>query len=175
TSLLEKAAKLGFKTTYDLLSVDGAGQRMHLIRDGNVRRTWTVSTARAGFGNRDMSFKTPTGFHRVEDRIGAGAPLGRVFISREPTDRIWSPGDTDMDDLILTRILRLRGLEPNSNLGNGTDSYRRYIYIHGTNHEDQLGQPVSQGCIRMSNLDVVECFDEIVDRTCWCWIGAPDA
>jgi lipoprotein-anchoring transpeptidase ErfK/SrfK len=36
---------------------------------------------------------------------------------------------------------------------------QRYIYIHGTHDEERIGQPVSHGCIRMTNADVVELFD----------------
>jgi lipoprotein-anchoring transpeptidase ErfK/SrfK len=36
---------------------------------------------------------------------------------------------------------------------------QRFIYIHGTPDESQLGEPLSHGCIRMSNDDVIELFD----------------
>ncbi len=35
----------------------------------------------------------------------------------------------------------------------------RYIYIHGTNQEQSIGQPASNGCIRMRNADVIRLFD----------------
>ena len=37
----------------------------------------------------------------------------------------------------------------------------RYIYIHGTNHEDALGQPVSHGCVRMANADMIDLFERL--------------
>jgi len=36
---------------------------------------------------------------------------------------------------------------------------QRYIYIHGTPDESHLGKPLSHGCIRMSNNDVIELFN----------------
>jgi lipoprotein-anchoring transpeptidase ErfK/SrfK len=41
------------------------------------------------------------------------------------------------------------------------NSYQRYIYIHGTNHEDRIGTPASHGCVRMKNSDVAELYDLI--------------
>ncbi len=46
------------------------------------------------------------------------------------------------------------------------DTFRRYIYIHGSPDDATLGQPGSHGCIRMSNRDVVELFDRVP-------VGAP--
>ena len=41
----------------------------------------------------------------------------------------------------------------------------RYIYLHGTNQERLLGQPVSHGCIRFSNKDIIELFDQVEEGT----------
>ena len=86
-------------------------------------------------------------------RIGEGAEEGSVFVSREPTGEMWR-GEARDDDLILTRILTLDGLEEGINRGPGHDSLARYIYLHGTNHELLLGRPTSHGCVRLSNADV---------------------
>ena len=65
----------------------------------------------------------------------------------------------DTEDFVTTRILWLDGLdEENANTRD------RYIYIHGTRHEDGIGTPDSHGCIRMRNADVVELFN-LVDET----------
>ncbi|MBC8423299.1 L,D-transpeptidase [bacterium] len=37
----------------------------------------------------------------------------------------------------------------------------RFIYIHGTNHENRIGEAVSHGCIRMSNTDVIHLFQNV--------------
>ena len=106
--------------------------------------------------------RTPPGWHRIRQRIGAGAESGTVFESREPTGAVWNGEERD-DDLILTRILTLDGLEEGVNRGAGRDSLARYIYVHGTNHEPLLGRPVSHGCVRMSNADVTALFDAVVE------------
>jgi UDP-N-acetylmuramate--alanine ligase len=78
-------------------------------------------------------------------------------MSREPTGETWR-GEARDDDLILTRILTLDGLEDGVNRGPGHDSLERYIYLHGTNHERLLGRPASHGCVRFSNDDVCALF-----------------
>jgi lipoprotein-anchoring transpeptidase ErfK/SrfK len=47
------------------------------------------------------------------------------------------------------------------NAGGEVDSYERYIYMHGTNHEEKLGTPFSGGCIEMRNLEIIALFEEI--------------
>ena len=137
--------------------------------------SYPVSTSRNGVGAVRGSHQTPTGWHEVADRIGAEAQPGQVFENRLPVEGIlneseWtSKGDTDR---ILSRILRLRGLEDGANRGGDVDTYDRFIYIHGTNQEHLLGSPASHGCIRMGNADVIELFDRIGNHTAWCWIGA---
>jgi UDP-N-acetylmuramate--alanine ligase len=143
-----------------LLVVDVERQRAILVADGTPVDAWPVSTARAGIGGKEGSFRTPPGWHRVKQRIGAEAKAGAVFVSREPTGEIWTGAARD-DDLILTRILTLDGTEDGVNRGPGRDSLERYIYIHGTNHESLLGRAASHGCVRMANADVCRLFDEI--------------
>jgi lipoprotein-anchoring transpeptidase ErfK/SrfK len=58
----------------------------------------------------------------------------------------------------MSRIMWLEGMEPGRNKGGYVDTYQRYIYIHGTNHEGDIGTPSSIGCIRMRNQDIVELF-----------------
>ncbi len=146
------------------LLVDVAGQRLLLLdgADGPVRQ-WPVSTAAAGVDARQDSGGTPPGVHRIGRRIGEGAAPGTVFVSREPTGEVWRPGDADDRDLILTRILTLEGCEAGVNQGPGVDSAERYIYIHGTNHEQDVGAPCSHGCVRLTNAGVGELFAEAAE------------
>lgn len=129
---------------------------------GQVVRRYPVSTAAKGAGEAQGSFQTPRGRHLVRAKIGAGCPLGTVFSGRRPTGEIWTP---ELDaaypgrDWILTRILWLSGCEPGFNRLGAVDTMRRYIYIHGTADSARLGEPVSHGCIRMSNHDIVDLFD----------------
>jgi hypothetical protein len=161
-----------------LLVVEVAGQRLQVVRNGAVERSFPVSTSRHGTGQRENSFRTPLGLHEVADRYGDGLPLGTVFKSREPAGEALPPecwSEADPRDLILTRILHLRGLEQGFNLGPGIDSFERFIYIHGTNHENLLGAPASHGCIRMGNRDVSTLFNLVRDLPVWCWIHGGSA
>ncbi len=143
-----------------LLVVDVECQRVTLLVEGRVVAEFRVSTAANGVGGEAGSYRTPPGWHRVHGRIGEGAAVGTVFVSREPSGELWHEETRD-DDLILTRILTLEGLEDGVNRGPGCDSLERYIYLHATNHEAQLGQPVSHGCVRLGNADMVALFDQV--------------
>ena len=68
-------------------------------------------------------------------------------------------------DFVLTRILWLQGLEPRN-----SNTYERYIYIHGTNDEQSIGRPASHGCVRLRNQDVIELYDLVPEGTP-VWIG----
>jgi len=145
-----------------IIVIDAVGERLGLMENGRVCGVYPVSTALAGIGGDEGSFRTPPGWHRIHRKIGAGALYGTVYVSREPTGRVWA-GEPSEDDLILTRILTLEGLEESINRGPGCDSLARYIYIHGTNHELDLGRPASHGCVRMGNADIVELFDRVAE------------
>jgi UDP-N-acetylmuramate--alanine ligase len=123
-----------------------------------------ISTSSYGTGNKEGSNMTPPGLHRVEEKIGHNAQPWTIFRSRENTGEIWRPGMDD-ENQILSRILRLRGLEEGINAGAGIDSYERYIYIHGTNHEEKIGTPMSHGCVCMKNDDIIRMFDIIEEGT----------
>ena len=142
------------------LVVDVPAQRLVLVQEGATVSEFPVSTAAAGVGGEAGSLRTPPGWHRIHARIGGDQPLGAVFESRAPTGQVWR-GEAREEDLILTRVLTLEGLEPGVNRGPGCDSLERYIYIHGTNHEDLLGRPASHGCVRMANADVAWLFDHV--------------
>jgi len=145
------------------IDVDVPAQRLTL-RDGAGRVLFEtrVSTARNGVGEREGSECTPRGRHIVRAKIGAGAPLNAVFVSRRPTGEIYSPGlraTFPGRDWILTRILWLSGTEPGKNRLGPVDTMRRYIYIHGCPDEDPMGVPGSRGCIKMRNAELVRFFD----------------
>jgi UDP-N-acetylmuramate--alanine ligase len=163
TSLVKRAlSRRGAPTRAParLLVVDVERQRLGLLEDGVLIREYPISTSARGIGGAEGSNRTPPGWHRIHARFGAGAAPGAVFASREPTGEVWD-GTAREDDLILTRVLTLDGLEAGVNRGPGRDSLSRYIYLHGTNHEDRLGAPDSHGCVRLSNADVVDLFDRV--------------
>ena len=143
-----------------LLVVDPERQTATWLESGVAVAVWPVSTARAGIGGEEGSYRTPPGWHRIHRRIGEDAAQGAVFLSRQRTGERWC-GETRGDDLILTRILTLDGLEDGVNRGTGRDTLQRYIYLHGTNHEGLIGRPVSHGCVRLSNSDVSDLFARV--------------
>jgi lipoprotein-anchoring transpeptidase ErfK/SrfK len=136
-------------------------QNMTLRTDG-CEIVYPVSTGLNGVGQQEGSGQTPLGKHFIHAKIGGDSPLGAVFVGRRWTGEVYTPELAQAEpnrDWILSRILWLCGAEPGVNRGGNVDTQRRYIYIHGTPDEDQIGQPVSHGCIRMRNADVVELYD----------------
>ncbi|HOD31835.1 MAG TPA: L,D-transpeptidase family protein, partial [Holophaga sp.] len=146
----------------NLAVVDVPRQRMGLLREGRLVFEAPVSTALNGIGGIENSYRTPPGWHRIARKVGEGAEPGTVFRSQMPTGEVWR-GEIREDDLITTRILTLEGLEPGVNQGPGCDSLMRWIYVHGTNHEDRLGAPVSHGCLRLGNEAVVRLFEAMAE------------
>ncbi|MFP4166255.1 MAG: L,D-transpeptidase [Opitutales bacterium] len=156
------------------LVVAVATQELIVLENGREILRYPASTSRRPCSCKQDSLGTPTGLHAIADRIGAGAPLGRAFKGRVDTGRHFNefPEDEQAGNLITTRILRLRGLEPGRNAGANCDSYARYIYIHGTNHESRIGEPFSGGCVELRNKDVAELFDRVHEGDL-VWIEEP--
>ena len=140
-------------TAARILRVSMARQEVALERAGHAPLVFQVSTAANGAGSAMDSGCTPTGRFRIAEKIGTGAPLGTIFIARKPTG-LWQPGDAAEGDLVLSRILRLDGLDPEN-----SNTMDRFIYFHGTNQEHLIGQPVSHGCIRLRNDDIIVLFE----------------
>ena len=155
---------LSITPTHRQVIVSIERQELALIFDGVLQHVFSISTSRNPPSCKADSYGTPLGLHALADKIGAGEPLGMVFKGRLPTGHIFSefPKDEQQRNLITTRIIRLRGLEPD-NSSAGCDSYARYIYIHGTNHEDRIGEPFSGGCVEMLNTEVVELFEAVAE------------
>lgn len=118
---------------------------------------YVISTGKNGVGELENSGCTPRGWHEVADIIGLDCPMHAVFVSRRWTGEIYSSANQDIGrDWILSRVIRLFGLETGFNQGPGVDTFDRMIYIHGTSDEANLGLPMSHGCVRMGNQDVIE-------------------
>lgn len=134
-------------------------QELDLHYGNKHSRTYRISSGEKGMGFQEGSFRTPTGRFAIAGKIGDGAPIYTRFDARVPVG-IWNPELGGGGDLILSRILRLDGLdEENAN------TLERHIYIHGTNREDLIGIPSSHGCIRLANADMIELFDKVADGT----------
>jgi len=132
-------------------------QKLYLVSGCKLIKDYSVSTSKYGIGNKISSNKTPLGLHRIVSKIGRNACLGTIFKRRRNTGKI-ARIDKGRGDIITTRILRLEGLQRGINKGKTIDSFRRCIYIHGTPEEKLIGKPVSHGCIRMKNHDIIELF-----------------
>lgn len=151
------------------IEIDLSAQRLRLIpAAGGTPLEYPISSALNGPGEEQDSGCTPRGRHFIRARIGAGLPLGTVFVARRPTGETYSPElarQYPARDWILTRILWLCGRETGRNRGPGVDSFRRFIYIHGTPDTEPMGVPRSHGCIRMRNRDVADLFDRVAAGT----------
>ncbi|MEI6603923.1 MAG: HAD-IB family phosphatase [Verrucomicrobiota bacterium] len=141
------------------LEVSVDDQRLDVFDATRRLRSYPISTAAKGVGFGEGTFRTPLGRFRIAEKIGAGAAIGTVFRSREACG-IWQPGDEVTDDLVLTRILRLDGMDPDN-----ANTLERCIYIHGTNREELIGHPASHGCIRLRNEDMLELFEWVPPGT----------
>jgi len=86
-------------------------------------------------------------------------PIFTAFAGRIPVGLFDLSCDDPSHDWILTRILWLEGMETGRNRRGHVDTKSRFIYIHGTHEENRLGTPVSHGCIRMCNADMLELFE----------------
>lgn len=147
------------------IAIDIGAQALTLLdQDGIAVATYRVSTALNGPGEIEGSGCTPRGRHVVRACIGAGAPSGAVFRGRRRTGEVWTPelaARFPGRDWILSRILWLSGCEPGRNRLGKVDTMRRFIYIHGTPDDQPMGVPLSHGCIRMRNHDVIELFERV--------------
>ena len=140
-----------------------------MLFDGNsCLRTYSISSALNGVGEQKNSGQTPRGQHYIRAKIGQGLPENAVLVGRRFTGEVYSlalakqyPGR----DWILTRILWLSGCEPGRNRLGNVDTMQRYIYIHGTPDTEAMGVPLSHGCIRMRNSDLIELFDLVAVGT----------
>ena len=144
------------------IKINVAQQQLQLFdEDGTLLQQYTVSTSKKGTGNQNGSEQTPLGLHRIKDKLGGAMPINEVYIGRVPHGNLEECQERGVelpDDVIMSRILWLEGMEPGRNQGGYVDTYQRYIYIHGTNHEDTIGTPTSIGCIRMCNQDIIDLY-----------------
>ena len=138
--------------------IDLASQTLSLPKQNKF---YLISSGLNGIGEQENSGKTPRGWHRIEKKIGGEMPLNAVFKARQWTGEIYDAelGASNPErDWILSRILWLSGLESGFNLGEGCDTFNRYIYIHGTPDSEPMGIPQSHGCIRMHSPQIEEIY-----------------
>ena len=115
---------------------------------------YPISSSKFGEGTTEGSNKTPLGTFQICEMFGAGDEIYSIYKGRRKKS-VWKGETQDISqDMILSRILRLSGLDPEN-----TNTYGRYIYIHGTNDEDGIGELKSIGCLRMKNADVISLYN----------------
>ncbi len=142
-------------------------QKLYLIKNKKIFLSYNVSTSKYGAGIIENSNMTPVGLHEVYEKYGSQVPLGGIFKYREYTGKIAEINEGKIStnkDIISSRIITMKGLEKGLNNGENIDSYKRNIYIHGTNEEGLIGTPASHGCIRMKNIDVINLYDHVKNK-----------
>ena len=152
----------------ELLFVSIENQKMYHIKEGAIVKKYIISSSEYGTGSEAGSNKTPLGLHKVKEKYGDETPIngrmiGRVFYGQIAT--LYNDKTKSKTDDVTSRIFWLEGLEKGKNKGEGVDSYKRYIYIHGTSEEGRLGTPASHGCIRMKNNEVIDLYKTIAIGT----------
>lgn len=130
-------------------------QKLLLLENNSKIAVYPVSTSKYGIGDFWGRMTTPVGVMQVAQKIGDHAPIGAVFHNRRPTGEV-IPANAPGRDPITTRIIWLRGLEPQN-----AHAFSRCIYIHGTPEEKRLGHPASYGCIRMKATDVAALYNRL--------------
>ena len=143
-------------------------QRLYLYEKNKLIRSYPVSSSAYGEGQIENSLKTPLGMHKIKSKIGTNVDKYHFFVSREhipqKVDIVNEKIDTE-DDFITSRIMWLDGLNEGYNKGLNVDSYKRFIYIHGTHEEGLICEKASHGGIRMLNHDVLELYELIPEET----------
>jgi hypothetical protein len=145
-----------------MLTISIGNQQARLLEGDTCIFEAPVSTALKGAGEQKGSEQTPRGLHQIRACIGAGEPVNTVFVGRRPTGEVFDDSMLELHpnrDWILTRILWLSGLEFGRNRLANVDTMQRYIYIHGCPDSFPMGVPLSHGCIRMHNKDLLALFD----------------
>ncbi|MDG0965647.1 MAG: L,D-transpeptidase [Opitutales bacterium] len=163
----EKLSYLCYQASEHLLLANIDQQQIEHIFQGRSLKVYKMSSSKQPPSCVENSLGTPWGLHRVCQKIGEGQASGMVFEGRVPIGLIASEcsNEKQKKNLITSRILRLEGLEKGVNRGGVVDTFDRYVYIHGTNHEQNLGTPSSSGCLQLSNACVIELFNLIPEHT----------
>jgi hypothetical protein len=167
--------KLPYEKIGQYILIIPSHQKLLLIKNSIVLQEYTISTSKYGLGNKNESFQTPIGIHKISKKIGDSCPIFTVFKGRIPLGDNLTLSELEKpinekyrkkhlkgcEDVITSRIMWLEGIEKGVNKGGNVDTYSRYIYIHGTAHEKLIGKEASHGCIRMRNDNIIELFEKV--------------
>jgi hypothetical protein len=159
----EKVDSLGLNASEHLLLACVASQEILHLHSGKRLKSYVMSSSKLSPSCKEGSLGTPWGLHQVCEKIGEGKKVGTVFEGRVSIGLTVEECSLEQRsrNLITSRILRLDGLELGVNRGGELDTYKRYVYIHGTNHEQKIGTPASSGCLQMLNSEIIELFSII--------------
>lgn len=162
------------------LYLQGKLQKLLVYKQGQLLKTYKVSTGAAGFGNESGSGKTPIGLRTISRKAGADLPDYTLMVNLKGVK------DTDGQYVILPvcdslsaeikrKLINIKNFILPGELSSKEKAIinceahvltralvvdaNRGVYIHGTNRENSLGTPLSGGCIRMSNDNVKELFN----------------
>ena len=70
-------------------------QKLFLLDNKSVIKTYLISSSKYGEGSKVNSFKTPLGKHVIKRKIGKDMPLGARFIGRSFSGEIYPIYDSD--------------------------------------------------------------------------------
>lgn len=129
-------------------------QELQLVQDGQCHFRAPISSGAAGTGSEENSGKTPLGRFTIASKHGENAPSNCIFRARLPLGLYPRHTEDKAQEYIIARILTLDGQEAHNR-----NTKARYIYIHGTTDEQNLGRPASLGCIRLSAADMIELYE----------------
>lgn len=141
-------------------------QQLYVIYDNQIIASFLISSALNGSGELANSYCTPRGWHEIAEIHGQHLQKNAVLDARTWTGEIYNldlAKKFPERDWILSRVLRLKGLEPGVNLGGQVDTFARFIYIHGTPDTEPMGIAKSHGCIRMRNDEVIQLATWLVE------------
>lgn len=130
---------------HDVLLVRRGERKLYHYVDGEIARSWPVAVGGGGS-------PTPTGLFSV------GAKRHSPTWHNPDPDG-WGEDMPEMIEPGRNNPLGLRALNWNR------DGYDTLIRFHGTANVSSIGTPASQGCVRLTNSDVVELFDLVPSGT----------
>ena len=107
-----------------------SANRLELYRGGALVKSYTVSVGRPGY-------ETPGGSYAISQIVWNPSWV--------PPNSGWAAGKSPKGPG-----------EAGNPMGRVKMFFSDEYYIHGTSDVGQLGEPVSHGCVRMSNADAVE-------------------
>lgn len=131
-----------------------------------IEKSFLSSGGRGGVSNVVKSGGTPPGVHVIYSNEYGKHELNQTIDASKYGYRetILTPTQGFEDwksDIIMTRLMRLRGLEGSKN----SHSVARKILFHSTPEEGMIGYHESGGCIRLKNREMIEFFDMIPEGT----------